>query len=75
MGLNEWLMRLPPTTTLLYDKLRESLGKRYPQADRFLLDHLVSLEGFLDKSITFGFSYVALQKQKFARPEASCWAM
>ena len=40
-----------------YSKLRESLEERYPKADRFLLDHLVSLEAFLDKSIIFGFSY------------------
>ena len=40
-----------------YDKLRLSLGERHPRADKLLLDHLVSLEGFLDKSIVFGFSY------------------
>ena len=44
-------------TDFYYDKLRESMGQRYPKADRFLLDHLVSLEAFLDKSIVFGFSY------------------
>ena len=44
-------------TDRYYEALRNDLGKRYPSADRFLLDHLVSLEGFLDKSIIFGFSY------------------
>ena len=40
-----------------YDKLRRSLEVRFSGADRHLLDHLVSLEAFLDKSIVFGFSY------------------
>ena len=31
--------------------------RRHPQADTHLLDHLVSLEAFLDKSILFGFSF------------------
>ena len=44
-------------TDRYYELLRESLGKRFSKADRFLLDHLVSLEAFLDKSIVFGFSY------------------
>ena len=44
-------------TDFYYDKLRESMGRSHPKADRFLLDHLVSLEAFLDKSIIFGFSY------------------
>jgi len=44
-------------TDFYYGELRKSLSRRYPEADRFLLDHLVSLEAFLDKSIIFGFSY------------------
>ena len=40
-----------------YDQLRKDLGEKHPKADPFLLDHLVSLEGFLDKSIIFGFSF------------------
>ena len=40
-----------------YDCLRKSLEEKFPKADRFLLDHLVSLEAFLDKSIVFGFSF------------------
>ena len=44
-------------TDYYYDRLREDLGRRHPKADSFLLDHLVSLEGFLDKSIVFGFSF------------------
>ena len=31
--------------------------RRHPQADTHLLDHLVSLEAFLDKSILFVFSF------------------
>ena len=40
-----------------YDCLRWGLGGRYSKADPHLLDHLVSLEDFLDKSIVFGFSF------------------
>ncbi|CAK9039750.1 unnamed protein product [Durusdinium trenchii] len=44
-------------TERYYDALRRSLEKRFPKANQFLLDHLISLEAFLDKSIVFGFSY------------------
>ena len=44
-------------TDFYYDALRKDMGQRYPKADPHLLDHLVSLEGFLDKSIIFGFSF------------------
>ena len=33
------------------------LRRRHPKADSHLVDHLVSLEAFLDKSILFGFSF------------------
>ncbi|CAK9017668.1 Pro-Pol polyprotein, partial [Durusdinium trenchii] len=44
-------------TDYYYSRLRADLGERYKKADPHLLDHLVSLEGFLDKSIIFGFSF------------------
>ena len=44
-------------TDFYYDALRKDMGQRYPRADPHLLDHLISLEGFLDKSIIFGFSF------------------
>ena len=44
-------------TDFYYDALRKDMGQRYPKADPHLLDTLVSLEGFLDKSIIFGFSF------------------
>ena len=34
-----------------YEKLREDMGKRHPKACEHLLDHLESLEAFLDTSI------------------------
>ena len=52
-------------TDFYYDELRKDLGQRHPKADPHLLDHLVSLEGFLDKSIIFGFPSAFL-KQRFA---------
>ena len=39
------------------NRLSEDLRSRHPQADTHLIDHLVSLEAFLDKSILFGFSF------------------
>ena len=50
------MMEEPPTD-YYYDRLSEDLRSRHPQADTHLIDHLVSLEAFLDKSILFGFSF------------------
>ena len=52
----EKMMEEPPTD-YYYDRLSEDLRSRHPQADSHLIDHLVSLEAFLDKSILFGFSF------------------
>ncbi|OLP84615.1 hypothetical protein AK812_SmicGene34484 [Symbiodinium microadriaticum] len=52
----EKMMEEPPTD-YYYDRLLEDLRNRHPQADSHLIDHLVSLEAFLDKSILFGFSF------------------
>ena len=41
------------------------MRKKYPKADPHLLDHLIALEAFLDKSIVFGFSY-GLSKAEIA---------
>ena len=51
----EKMMEEPPTD-YYYDRLAEDMRRRHPQADT-LLDHLVSLEAFLAKSILFGFSF------------------
>ena len=51
----EKMMEEPPTD-YYYDRLSEDMRSRHPQADSHLIDHLVSLEAFLDKSILFGFS-------------------
>ena len=50
------MMEEPPTDDS-YDALRKDMGQRHPKACSHLLDHLVSLEAFLDKSILFGFSF------------------
>ena len=52
----EKMMEEPPTD-YYYDRLSEDLRTRHPQAETHLIDHLVSLEAFLDKSILFGFSF------------------
>ena len=46
-----------PPTDYYYEQLAADMRARHPKACPHLLDHLVSLEGFLDKSILFGFSF------------------
>ena len=48
-------VEIPPE--YYYQKLREDLGRRHSAAEWHVLDHLVSLEAFLDVSIRAGFSY------------------
>jgi hypothetical protein len=55
-GAMEKLAELAPTD-YYFEKLLAGLLSRRPKADKHLLDHLVSLEAFLDKSIQAGFSY------------------
>ena len=52
-------------TDSYYEQLHGHLRKKYPKADPHLLDHLIALEAFLDKSIVFGFSY-GLSKAEIA---------
>ena len=40
-----------------YGKLREDMGSRHSDASSHVLDHLLSLEAFLDVSILSGFSF------------------
>ena len=44
-------------TERYYEALRRDLGARHPKASPFVLDHLLSLEAFLDVSICSGFSF------------------
>ena len=50
------MMEEPPTDAY-YEALAKDLRDRRKKACPHLLDHLVSLEAFLDKSILFGFSF------------------
>ena len=52
----EKIMEEPPTDAY-YEALGKDLRDRHKKACPHLLDHLVSLEAFLDKSILFGFSF------------------
>ena len=45
------------STASYYEALRADLGLRHPNADRHLVDHMVSLEALLDRSIIVGFSF------------------
>ena len=40
-----------------YDALRADMKSRHPKADKFVMDHAMSLEAFLDKAIAAGFSF------------------
>ena len=62
----EKMMEEPPTD-YYYDRLSEDLRKRHPQAHSHLIDHLVSLEAFLDKSILFGFSFGIVRRWLISR--------
>ena len=55
-GVVERLAQGSPTAAY-YEALRADLGSRHPNADRHLVDHMVSLEAFLDRSIIVGFSF------------------
>jgi hypothetical protein len=44
-------------TDYYYEKIRERLTKKFPEASVHVLDHLEALEAFLDKSICAGFSF------------------
>ena len=50
-------VELPPEA--YYEALRVDMGKRHPKVPWHVLDHLVSLEAFLDVSIKAGFSFGA----------------
>ena len=56
-GAIERLTEIETPTEYYYQKLRSDLGERYPNASRHALDHLLSLEAFLDVSILSGFSF------------------
>ena len=40
-----------------YDALRADMESRHAKADKFVMDHAMSLEAFLDKAIAAGFSF------------------
>ena len=56
-GYLEWVAEVEVPTEEYYSALRADLAARHPKADPMVLDHLLSLEAFLDKSIVSGFSY------------------
>jgi hypothetical protein len=53
----DWMTEVEIPPEYYYQKLREDLGRRHSVAEWHVLDHLVSLEAFLDVSIRAGFSY------------------
>jgi len=55
-GLDK-LAEVETPTEEYYLALRQDMATRHPRASRWVLDHLLSLEAFLDKSILAGFSY------------------
>ncbi|CAE7299989.1 unnamed protein product, partial [Symbiodinium necroappetens] len=67
-AIDELAERSP--TDAYYAALREDMGKRHPKADPFLIDHVVELEAFFDRSIQSGMSY-GLEKACLAVTEGS----
>ena len=53
----EQLAEIDTPTEEYYDVLRKDMAEKHPRASSSVLDHLLSLEAFLDKSIAAGFSY------------------
>ena len=56
-GKLDYLAEVLTPTEYYYDALRADLAARHPDASPHVLDHLVSVEAFLDKSIASGFSF------------------
>ena len=56
------------TRKMYYSLLRADMGARYPHVDPHLLDHLETLEAFLDTSIMAGVSF-GTKKAKLAVTE------
>ena len=56
-GAIERMTEVEVPTEYYYDRLREDMKKRHPNASWHVLDHAVSLEAFLDVSILSGFSF------------------
>ena len=52
-------------TEKYYDALAADMAARHPLAETWVLEHLASLEPFLDTSIVAGFSYGVSLKQRF----------
>jgi hypothetical protein len=51
------LAEVETPTEYYYSALRKDMGERYGDVDPHVLDHLLSVEAFLDKSILSGFSF------------------
>ena len=57
-GGRDWMTEVETPPEAYYDLLRIFLiNKKFPAADHRLIDHCVSFEVFLDKSIISGFSF------------------
>ena len=56
-GSIEKMLEVEVPCEYYYEKLKEDMSKRHPKASKHVVDHLVSLEAFLDVSILSGFSF------------------
>ena len=57
VGMIDYLSEVLTPSEYYYDALRADMGARHRGADPHVLDHLLSLEAFLHKSLLSGFSY------------------
>ena len=62
-GAIDEITELDSPTEYYYDELRKDLEKRYPKVDKHFMDHMISSEAFMHRSIASGFSFGAEKAQ------------
>ena len=65
-GAIDWRNEVTLPTEEYYTALKADMDERHPQASKFVLDHLISLEALLDISILSGFSFGLDKAKPFA---------
>ena len=65
-GAIDWRNEVEIPTEEYYTALRADIERRHPKANRFVLDHLISLEAMLDIAIKSGFLFGLEKAYPFA---------
>ena len=64
-------MELERPTEEYYRLLRQDMAKRHPKVPGHVLDHLLSVEAFIDASILSGFSFGG-ETARLWSPKVAC---